>query len=165
VDGAHCLRTDDQSPHQRYRDTIEQAVHAEALGFESVWPVEQHFFRAVSALPCPTLLLAAIAERTRRLRLGKGIERAWRDERCSFAGQFDTAVWAGRAGYPAIFAANIKPFPKLMPLVAAYRAARAEVGLAANDPDDVSVLMPVYVGESRAEVKRELEERAFRVHP
>ena len=35
--------TGNQSPVQRYRDTIEQAVHAETLGFESVWPVEQHF--------------------------------------------------------------------------------------------------------------------------
>jgi alkanesulfonate monooxygenase SsuD/methylene tetrahydromethanopterin reductase-like flavin-dependent oxidoreductase (luciferase family) len=32
-----------QSPVQRYRDTLDQAAHAEALGFESVWPVEQHF--------------------------------------------------------------------------------------------------------------------------
>jgi hypothetical protein len=31
------------SPHQRFRDTVEQAVVGEALGFESVWPVEQHF--------------------------------------------------------------------------------------------------------------------------
>ena len=32
-----------QSPVQRYRDTLAQATYAEALGFESVWPVEQHF--------------------------------------------------------------------------------------------------------------------------
>ncbi len=63
----------DQSVGQRYRDTIEQAVYAEALGFESVWPVEQHFNQAFSALPCPALLLAAVAARTRSLRLGTGI--------------------------------------------------------------------------------------------
>ncbi|HKP60651.1 MAG TPA: LLM class flavin-dependent oxidoreductase [Polyangiales bacterium] len=62
-----------QAPHQRYREAIEQAVHAELLGFESVWPVEQHFDQRISALSCPTLLLAAIAERTRTLRLGTGI--------------------------------------------------------------------------------------------
>ena len=62
-----------QSPTQRYRDTLEQAVHAEALGFESVWPVEQHFNQLQSALPCPTLLLAAIAARTTTLRLGTAI--------------------------------------------------------------------------------------------
>ena len=58
---------------QRYRDTIEQAVHAEALGFESVWPVEQHFIPDLSILPAPLLLLSAIAERTTKLRLGIAI--------------------------------------------------------------------------------------------
>src|SRR5580704_5183840 len=60
-----------QSPVQRYRDTIEQSVHAEALGFESVWPVEQHFNADLSITP--PLLLAALAERTRTLRLGIAI--------------------------------------------------------------------------------------------
>jgi natural product biosynthesis luciferase-like monooxygenase protein len=73
--GVHYLLScaDGQSPVQRYRDTVEQAVHADALGFESVWPVEQHFNRKVSISPCPALLLAAIAERTRSLRLGTAI--------------------------------------------------------------------------------------------
>lgn len=73
--GLHYLLScaDTQSPVQRYRDTIEQAVRAEALGFESVWPVEQHFNRNASIMPCPTMLLAAIAERTSSLRLGTAI--------------------------------------------------------------------------------------------
>jgi alkanesulfonate monooxygenase SsuD/methylene tetrahydromethanopterin reductase-like flavin-dependent oxidoreductase (luciferase family) len=62
-----------QSQAQRYRETIEQAVRAEALGFESVWPVEHHFGAVVSALSCPSVLLAAIAARTERLRLGTAI--------------------------------------------------------------------------------------------
>lgn len=62
-----------QSALARYRATIEQATRAEELGFESVWPVEQHFQAQLSALPAPLLLLAAIAERTRRLRLGTAI--------------------------------------------------------------------------------------------
>jgi alkanesulfonate monooxygenase SsuD/methylene tetrahydromethanopterin reductase-like flavin-dependent oxidoreductase (luciferase family) len=62
-----------QSPTQRYRDTIEQCVYAERLGFESVWPVEQHFNADLSILPSPLLLLAAVAERTRTLRLGIAI--------------------------------------------------------------------------------------------
>ena len=62
-----------QSAVRRYRDTIEQAVAAEGLGFESVWPVEQHFNPNLSIMPAPLLPLAAIAERTRRLRLGIAI--------------------------------------------------------------------------------------------
>lgn len=73
--GLHYLLScaDGQSPARRYQDTVEQAVRAEALGFESVWPVEHHFHQTVSALPCPALLLAAVAARTRTLRLGTAI--------------------------------------------------------------------------------------------
>jgi alkanesulfonate monooxygenase SsuD/methylene tetrahydromethanopterin reductase-like flavin-dependent oxidoreductase (luciferase family) len=62
-----------QVPADRYRDTIDQAVHAEALGYESIWPVEQHFSPASSIVPSPLILLAAIAARTRALRLGTGV--------------------------------------------------------------------------------------------
>lgn len=73
--GLHYLLScaDGQSPAQRYHETLEQATRAEDLGFESVWPVEHHFNRAASILPCPALLLAAIAARTRTLRLGTAI--------------------------------------------------------------------------------------------
>lgn len=62
-----------QSAVQWYRDTLEQAVYAEALGFESVWPVEQHFISDLSILSAPLLFLAAVAERTKTLRLGIAI--------------------------------------------------------------------------------------------
>ena len=62
-----------QSAVQRYRDTIDQAIAAQALGFESVWPVEQHFEAETSILPAPMLLLAAIAARTTTLRLGTAV--------------------------------------------------------------------------------------------
>src|SRR5207237_8661075 len=52
---------------------LTQATYAEALGFESVWPVEQHFNADLSILPAPLLMLAALAERTRTLRLGIAI--------------------------------------------------------------------------------------------
>jgi len=73
--GLHYLLScaSDQSPVVRYRETLEQATRAEALGFESVWPVEHHFNPTVSISPCPALLLAAIAARTRTLRLGTAI--------------------------------------------------------------------------------------------
>src|SRR5215207_980605 len=62
-----------QSASQRYRDTIDQAIVAESLGFESVWPVEQHFVAESSILPAPMLLLSAIAARTTTLRLGTAV--------------------------------------------------------------------------------------------
>lgn len=62
-----------QSPAQRYRESLEQAIHAESLGFESVWPVEQHFNQRVSVMPAPMLFLSALAARTTHIRLGTAI--------------------------------------------------------------------------------------------
>jgi alkanesulfonate monooxygenase SsuD/methylene tetrahydromethanopterin reductase-like flavin-dependent oxidoreductase (luciferase family) len=58
---------------QRYADTVDQAVYGERLGFESVWPVEQHFAPSTSIMPSPLLLAAAIAARTTSIRLGTGV--------------------------------------------------------------------------------------------
>src|SRR5664279_742415 len=62
-----------QSPAARFRDTIDQAVHAESLGYESIWPVEQHFSAGASIMPSPLVFLAAVAARTTTLRLGTGV--------------------------------------------------------------------------------------------
>ena len=243
--GLHYLMScaDGQSAAQRYQETLDQATRAEALGFESVWPVEHHFNRAVSILPCPALLLAAIASRTSTLRLGTAIvqlplahpmriaeelatldvlsggrveagvgrggnpthfagygvsmaesrdrmiealgyiRRAWTEERFSFQGRFfqaddlalaprpiqqphppiriavnsaETAAWAGREGYPIFLASNVNPFPKLRELVPLYRGARADAGHAPFAADDLTLVMPVYVGETRRQVEREV---------
>jgi alkanesulfonate monooxygenase SsuD/methylene tetrahydromethanopterin reductase-like flavin-dependent oxidoreductase (luciferase family) len=53
-----------------YRNAIEQAVAAEAAGFSYFWTTEQHFFMEIGHSPCPDILLAAVAERTRNIRLG-----------------------------------------------------------------------------------------------
>jgi alkanesulfonate monooxygenase SsuD/methylene tetrahydromethanopterin reductase-like flavin-dependent oxidoreductase (luciferase family) len=65
--------TAEQSPARRFQETIEQAVYGETLGFESVWPVEQHFNAAVSILPTPGVLLGAIAARTQKMILGTAV--------------------------------------------------------------------------------------------
>jgi len=243
--GLHYLLScaEGQSPAQRYRDTIEQATRAEALGFESVWPVEHHFNPTVSILPCPTLLLAAIAARTTTLRLGTAIvqlplahpmrvaeeiatldvlsggrvelgvgrggnpshfggfgvpmsesrdrmvesldyiRRAWTTKRFSFRGRFfhaddltlaprpiqqphppirvaansaDTATWAGLEGYPIFVASNVNPLPKLRELIPLYRRARADAGHVTAAGEDLTLLMPIYVGSDRRRVERDV---------
>ena len=59
------------TPAQRHRQIVEIAVRAEALGFDSVWLGEHHLCDYV--LSSPPVVLAAIAERTTRLRLGTGV--------------------------------------------------------------------------------------------
>lgn len=55
-----------------YAESIEQAVLADQLGFDSIWTTEHHFL-ADAYLPSPLIASAAIAARTKRVRLGQGI--------------------------------------------------------------------------------------------
>lgn len=57
------------SPADDYRRALDEAVLAEGLGFESFW-VTEHHFSTYGICPDPAVLLAAIAARTHRLRLG-----------------------------------------------------------------------------------------------
>src|SRR6516225_12293794 len=223
-----------QSAVQRYRDTLEQAVYAEALGFESVWPVEQHFDTERSILCAPLLMLAALAERTRTLRLGiaivllplshpvrvaeeiatldvisngrvefgigrgalpkhftgfgipqvenrerfleglKIVRKAWTEERFSYRGRFfniedlsvvpqpvqqphppirvaanspGTFELMGRLGYPIFATSHMNTYPRLKELLALYHQAHAAAGHRSSDPDDFTLLSPLYVGE------------------
>lgn len=56
---------------ERQRQFVELAVRAEALGFDSVWLGEHHLCEFI--LSAPPVVLAAIAARTRRLRLGTAV--------------------------------------------------------------------------------------------
>jgi alkanesulfonate monooxygenase SsuD/methylene tetrahydromethanopterin reductase-like flavin-dependent oxidoreductase (luciferase family) len=233
-----------QSPVQRYRDTLDQATYAEVLGFESVWPVEQHFIPDLSIMPAPMLLLAALAERTKTLRLGiaivllplshplriaeeaatldvlsngrvefgigrgsvpshflgfgipqaesrerflEGLEvirRAWTDDRVSYRGRFfnvdnltvvpkpvqqpyppirvaansvDTFELMGRLGLPIFAASQVNPFARIREFLPIYREHRKAAGHPDIGDDDVTVLMPFYVGESAAKIRCDLE--------
>jgi natural product biosynthesis luciferase-like monooxygenase protein len=233
-----------QSSVQRYRDTIEQSVHAEELGFESVWPVEQHFNADLSITPAPLLLLAALAERTRTLRLGiaivllplshpirvaeeiatldvlsngrvefgigrgaipthfsgfgvpqaesrdrfaealEVIVKAWTQERVSHTGRFfkvenisvvpkpvqqphppirvaanspETFELSGRAGYPIFVATPINPFPKLKEMLPLYRETRKSSGHPDNGGEDITLALPVFVGQNRAQIRQATE--------
>ncbi len=52
-----------------YAETLDQIVRSEALGYDSIW-VSEHHFTEDGYLPSGLLFLAAVAARTRRVRLG-----------------------------------------------------------------------------------------------
>ena len=56
-----------------YAHYLDQVDRAEALGFDSVWVTEHHFRPFGGMVPSPQLLLAAFAQRTRRIRLGTSV--------------------------------------------------------------------------------------------
>ena len=60
----------DQTDEVRYADTMSQVVFADSLGFDSAWFAESHFNARFSALPASLMLIAALGQRTRRIRLG-----------------------------------------------------------------------------------------------
>jgi alkanesulfonate monooxygenase SsuD/methylene tetrahydromethanopterin reductase-like flavin-dependent oxidoreductase (luciferase family) len=54
-------------------ETMELFVAAEQLGFDSVWVAQHHFGPVVGTLPSPLPFLAAVAARTRWIRLGTAV--------------------------------------------------------------------------------------------
>lgn len=62
-----------RSEAQAYADALAEIALADRLGFHGVWLVEHHLMPAYSHLSKPDLVLAALAQRTSRLRLGLGV--------------------------------------------------------------------------------------------
>lgn len=58
---------------QYFADFLEIVQRAEELGFDSAWISEHHFTRYGGILPRPQVLLAALAERTKTIRLGTAV--------------------------------------------------------------------------------------------
>ncbi len=58
---------------QAYRENLEIFDAADRLGFDAVWVAQHHFKDLGGMLPSPFPFLAAVAQRTRRLRLGTSI--------------------------------------------------------------------------------------------
>ena len=59
-----------------YKQIIQQVELGEALGYHSVWCAEHHFCAYGGDIPNPPLFLAALAQRTSKIRLGTEIGRA-----------------------------------------------------------------------------------------
>jgi alkanesulfonate monooxygenase SsuD/methylene tetrahydromethanopterin reductase-like flavin-dependent oxidoreductase (luciferase family) len=60
-------------PRRLFRDYVELFVAAEELGFDSAWVAQHHFESQSGRLPSPFPFLAAVAERTRTIRLGTAV--------------------------------------------------------------------------------------------
>lgn len=63
----------ERSEAQAYAAALEEIALADRLGFHGVWLVEHHSMPGYSHLSKPDLMLAALAARTSRLRLGLGV--------------------------------------------------------------------------------------------
>ena len=58
---------------QYFLDVLKLVERAEELGFDSFWISEHHFTNYGGILPRPQILLAAMAQRTRTIRLGTAV--------------------------------------------------------------------------------------------
>jgi alkanesulfonate monooxygenase SsuD/methylene tetrahydromethanopterin reductase-like flavin-dependent oxidoreductase (luciferase family) len=97
------------SESQRIYEALEQIPYAEAMGFESVWFSEHHFRPVWSHNSAPDLTLAAVSQRTERIRLGIGVVLAPIHHPLHIAQRMATLdilsrgrvdVGLGRTGYP-----------------------------------------------------------------
>ena len=61
-----------KTEHEIIKEQMELMYEAENLGFDSVWPAEHHFSE-YGYCASPQVSLAAVAARTRRIRLGTGV--------------------------------------------------------------------------------------------
>ncbi|MBV8775340.1 MAG: LLM class flavin-dependent oxidoreductase [Deltaproteobacteria bacterium] len=62
---------EDCTEEQYYKNFFEEVSYAEELGFDSIWLGEHHFCRYVC--PAPQIVAAAVAQRTKKLRIGTAI--------------------------------------------------------------------------------------------
>ncbi|HUA52497.1 MAG TPA: LLM class flavin-dependent oxidoreductase [Candidatus Sulfotelmatobacter sp.] len=61
-----------RTANQFVADILDEAIYAEALGMHSAW-VGEHHFNSLGVLSCPDIVLAAVAARTRRIRLAPAV--------------------------------------------------------------------------------------------
>ncbi len=66
---------DETSDHRLVHQAIEQVCLADRLGIDHAWAVEHHFLEEYSHCSASDVVLAALASRTQRIRLGFGIRQ------------------------------------------------------------------------------------------
>src|SRR5262245_23941292 len=70
---AHRQPSGPADGHRNLHDMLDQVEVADSLGFDSVVEVEHHFLDEYSHSSAPELVMAALSQRTKRMRLGHGI--------------------------------------------------------------------------------------------
>jgi alkanesulfonate monooxygenase SsuD/methylene tetrahydromethanopterin reductase-like flavin-dependent oxidoreductase (luciferase family) len=63
----------DDAEYALLHDALEQIEYCDAIGIDYVWEVEHHFLEEYSHSSAPEVFLAAVSQRTKRIRLGHGI--------------------------------------------------------------------------------------------
>ncbi|MCI0887884.1 MAG: LLM class flavin-dependent oxidoreductase [Chloroflexi bacterium] len=56
-----------------YKETLEQCELADQIGFDNLWFVEHHFLTGFSGSPCPEVLMGALSQITKQIRIGFGV--------------------------------------------------------------------------------------------
>src|SRR5262249_17776252 len=64
---------DERSEYRCYQEALEQIELADRLGFDTVWAVEHHFLTEFAHSSAPEVFLAAVSQRTKRIRIGHGV--------------------------------------------------------------------------------------------
>ena len=64
---------DERSEWRAYKNTLEQAMLGDAMGWHGFWTVEHHFLEEFSHCSAPGVLYGAIAALTERIRIGHGV--------------------------------------------------------------------------------------------
>jgi natural product biosynthesis luciferase-like monooxygenase protein len=58
---------------ERLRTVVDQVAYGEEIGFDSVWLAEHHFHAFAGIFSAPTVIGAAIAQRTKKMRIGTAV--------------------------------------------------------------------------------------------
>src|SRR5688572_20371567 len=66
-------KVDLEAQNRTFRESLEQIVLADQVGFDFVWEVEHHFLGDFSLSSAPEVFLASVAQHTSRIRIGHGV--------------------------------------------------------------------------------------------